>query len=82
MRRVLDCHRIRTRHDCARDREISQQGHVAGQHRFAFVTEVLEGRDRISQIHGDTLPDVIPNTALYEKKARCGESRGNQQHRQ
>jgi hypothetical protein len=41
------------------------------------VTEVLKGRDGISQIDGDTLPDVRFHTAPHEKQARGGEPGGN-----
>ena len=39
---ILNGYGIGTRHDGARDRQICQQGHVASQHRFAFMTEILE----------------------------------------
>ena len=62
-------------HDGARDGKVGQQGHVAGQHGFAFMTEILEGGDGIAQIDRNTLPDVAANAALHQKQAGGGEAR-------
>jgi GTPase involved in cell partitioning and DNA repair len=69
-------------HDGARNGQISEQGHVIGQHGLSLMLEVLEGVNRIAQIDRDALPDVVANAALYQKKAGGGECSGNQQHRE
>ena len=38
--------------------KIGQQSHVAGQHGFALVAEILKGGYGVAQIDGDTLPHI------------------------
>ena len=82
MRRILDGHRIGAGHDCARDRKISQQGNIAGQHGFALVTEVLKRSDRVAQVDRDALADVAANAPLHQKQTGGGKASRDQQHRQ
>ena len=81
LRRVLDGDRVRTRHDGARDGKVGQKSHVAGQHGFAFVAEILKRGDGIFQVDGNALADVAFHAAPHQEQAGRSEAGGDEQHR-